>query len=38
MSPEPIRTPGVVAVDRLQAPVAREDDENDATLRPRTLD
>jgi holliday junction DNA helicase RuvB len=34
---EPIRTPGVVAVDRLQAPNVRADDENDATLRPRTL-
>jgi Holliday junction DNA helicase RuvB len=35
---EPIRTPGVVAVERVQAPVVREDDESDATLRPRTLD
>jgi holliday junction DNA helicase RuvB len=34
----PIRTPGVIAVDRLQAPTVRTDDEADATLRPRRLD
>ena len=42
MSPEPIRTPGVFAVDpaesRLQTAHVRADDDPEATLRPRRLD
>ena len=42
MSPEPIRTPGVFAVDpaepRLQTAHVRGDDDPEATLRPRKLD
>jgi holliday junction DNA helicase RuvB len=42
MTPEPIRTPGVFAVDpdedRLQTARVRPDDDPDATLRPRRLE
>ena len=42
MSPEPIRTPGVFAVDpaesRIQTAHVRTDDDPEATLRPRRLD
>ena len=42
MSPEPIRTPGVFAVEpdepRLQTPRVRPDDHPEATLRPRRLE
>jgi Holliday junction DNA helicase RuvB len=42
MSPDPIRTPGVFAVEpdeaRLQTPRVRPDDDLDATLRPRRLE
>ena len=42
MSPDPIRTPGVLAVDpaaeRLQTARVRPDDDPDATLRPRRLE
>ena len=43
MSPEPIRTPGVFAVDpvdaaRVQTARVRPDDDPEATLRPRRLD
>ena len=42
MSPDPIRTPGVFAVDpaesRLQTARVRTDDDPEATLRPRRLD
>src|ERR687893_715744 len=42
MTPDPIRTPGVFAVDavedRLQTARVRADDDPDATLRPRRLD
>ena len=40
MTPDPIRTPGVAAVDvdRIQTPDLRPDDELDVSLRPRRLD
>jgi Holliday junction DNA helicase RuvB len=40
VTPDPIRTPGVAAVDldRIQTPVTRPDDELDVSLRPRRLD
>ena len=43
MTPDPIRTPGVFAVDpvdaaRVQTPHVRTDDDPEATLRPRKLD